>query len=111
MKVDEVLKTQFHVWYQFLKKATFASQVIELPKEFIYYLLADNLALHSDQARVKYDKKDSDSDSSSSDEEDNAAWDEAEKQTPSLPVCSLHHLLFLPSAKTAIIIVSGSTIH
>jgi len=90
MKVDEVLTTQFHVWYQFLKKATFASQTIELPREFIDYLLADNLALDScNETRVKYDKHNSD-ESSSSDEEDNAAWEEAERETPSIPVCSSH---------------------
>ena len=83
MKVNEVLGTQFHEWYMFLKKATFASKIIDLPREFIDYLLADNFALN--QASVKYDKQDSDN-SSCSDEDDDAAWEEEEKGTHSIDV-------------------------
>lgn len=84
MKSHEVLACSFSKWYPLLRKVTFPSQIVPLSDEFVEYLLADNLVLRSDQALLKYDKRqDNDSSDSEYDEDD---WAQAESETPSLEV-------------------------
>ncbi len=92
MKNYEVLACSFSEWYPRLKKVTFPSQIIPLSKEFVDYLLADNLVLRSDQTLLKYDKGE---ESNSSDtEDDEEAWAQAECQTPSLEVFINYYVCF-----------------
>ena len=90
MKYSEVLACSFSEWYPLLKKVTFPSQIIPLPKEFVDYLLADNLVLRSDQTLLKYDKGEESNSSESEDDEE--AWAQAESETPSLEVVDITFL-------------------
>lgn len=87
MKVEEVVACSFSEWYPKLRKVTFPSKILPLPKEFIDYLLADNLVLRSNQALLKYDRPTDDASSSSDNEEDDdEGWEQAERETPALEV-------------------------
>lgn len=54
MKGEEVLACQFKEWYPTFAKQTFRSEIIQLPEEFISFLLRDGVFLHSSSEAVRF---------------------------------------------------------
>lgn len=79
MKVYDVLACSFSRWYAILSKVTFKSVRVPLPKEFIDYLLADNVVLPSHLPGLK-NRAGALEDDDDNDSDDDDGWDDASDQ-------------------------------